>query len=87
MATQTIMGVHFWNQHVRYTVVILEEVNLPQLHCPLCNMLLPWRSLNISHKRTAHWKKGKERKRLQLVVVETVTVTSRAFSAYGAPSI
>ena len=28
-ATQTDMRVHFWHQHVQYTVVILEEVKQP----------------------------------------------------------
>ena len=27
--TRTDMRIHFWNWHVRDTVVILEEVNLP----------------------------------------------------------
>ena len=56
------MQVHFWYRHVRDTVVILEEFNLPYPRCHLCNIPVPWRSLNGSHKSTAQCKKGAERK-------------------------
>ena len=38
--TPTAMRVHFWHRHVRDTVVILEEVNLPQPRFPICFMLV-----------------------------------------------
>ena len=38
---QTSMKVHLWHRNVRYTVVILEEGNLPHPPCPLCYMLVP----------------------------------------------
>ena len=82
-ATRTAMRVHFWHHHVRDTVVIMEEGNLPHPRCPLCDMLVPYRSLNGSHKRTAHCKKGVERKRRCLAAEEERAATSRAFSAYG----
>ena len=39
-------GVHFWNRHVRDTVVILEEVNSPHPWYPMCDILLLWIALN-----------------------------------------
>ena len=39
--TRTVMRVHLWYRHVRDTVVILEEGNLPHPRCPLCYMLVP----------------------------------------------
>ena len=45
--------------------------------------LVPWRSLNGSHKRTAKCKKGAERKGWRLAEEEEMAVTSRAFRDYG----
>ena len=84
-ATRTAIRMKFWHRHVQYTVVILEEGNLPHPWCPMCNMLDPWRSLNGLHQRTAECKKGEERKRRRLTAEEERAVTSRAFSTYGPP--
>ena len=46
-------------------------------------MLVPWRSLNVSHKRTSQCKKGVERKQRRLEEEEELTATTGAFSAYG----
>ena len=51
--TRMAMKVHFWNQHVRYTVMILEEGNLPHPRFPLCDILVSWKFLNGTHRRTA----------------------------------
>ena len=40
-AMRTAMRVHFLHRHVWYTVVILEEVNLPHPWCPRCKILVP----------------------------------------------
>ena len=40
-STRTAMRVHFWYRHVRDTVAILEEGNLPHIRCLLCDMLVP----------------------------------------------
>ena len=56
------MQVHFWYQKFRDAVVILEEGNLPHPRSPLCNMLVPWRSLNGPYKCTAQYNKGEEQK-------------------------
>ena len=45
-STRTTMRVHFWHRHVRDTVLILEEGNLPHPRCPLCDMLVLWKALN-----------------------------------------
>ena len=47
------MKVHFWNWHVRDTVVILEEGNSHHPRCHLCDMLVPWKDLNGMHRRTS----------------------------------
>ena len=84
-ATWTDMKVHLWHRHVQDTVVILEEGNLPHPRRPLCNMLVPWRSLNGSHNGTAQCKKGAEQKQWRLTAEEARAVTSRAFITYGRP--
>ena len=61
------MRVHFLHGHVLYTVVILEEVNLPHPRCPRCGMLVPQRTLNRRHPATAQCARGLERKRRRLV--------------------
>ena len=53
LSTRTAMRVHFRHQHVRDTVVILEEGNLPHPRFPLCDMLVLWKSLNETHRLTA----------------------------------
>ena len=79
------MRVHFWHRHVRDTVVILEEGNLPHPRCPLCDMLVLWKALNGTYRRTAQCTRGEEQKRRRLVAEEEREVTARAFSAYGLP--
>ena len=84
-ATWTAMQVHLWHRNVRDTVVILEKGNLPHPQCPLCDMLVPWRSLRRMRQRTAQFKKGAEWKQRRLAEEEERAVTSRAFGAYGLP--
>ena len=79
------MQIHYWDWHVRYTVVILKEGNLPHPWCPLCNMLVLWWSLNRLHLCTAQCKMGLERKQWRLSEEEERAVTSRAFGTYGRP--
>ena len=83
--TRTEVRIHFWHRHVRDTLVILKELNLPFPRCPLGDMLMPWRSLNGIHRRTAQFRKGMERKLWRLALEEERAVTSREFSAYGGP--
>ena len=65
--------------------MILEEGNLPHQQCPLCDMLVLWRSLNDMHWCTAQCRKGAERKQRRLSAEEERAVTSRAFILYGRP--
>ena len=57
-STWTVMRMHFWHRNVRDTAVILEEGNLPRLWCPLCEIMMMWRSLNGMHRHTAQCKRG-----------------------------
>ena len=83
--TWMAMWVHLWHQHVRDTVVILEEGNLPHPRCPMCEMLVPCQALNRIHWRTAQCKKVEERERRRLSEEEERAVIYREFSAYGHP--
>ena len=76
------MRVHFWRRHVRDTVIILEEGNLPHPWCENCDMLVPWRALNGRHKDTAMYKSRVERKRWRLAEAEIKESTEMAFEAY-----
>ena len=85
VSKQTVVRVRFWHRNVRYTVVILEEVNLPHPSCPRCDIMVPWKALNGTHRRTAQCTQGAERKRRRFVAEEEREVTARDSSAYGVP--
>ena len=79
------MRVHLLHQHVRDTVIILEEGKLPQPRFPLWDMLVPWMDLNGRHITTAQCAKGAERKRRWLSEEDMRKSTERAFKYYGRP--
>ena len=54
----TAMRVNFIHRNVQDNVVILEEGNLPHPRCPQCDMLVPWRALNMRHLATAQCARG-----------------------------
>ena len=81
-ATRTAMRVHFFHQHVRDTVIIVEEGNLPHPWCPRCNMLVPLRAMNGRHLAIAQFAKGEERKRRRLADEELRESSERYFQAY-----
>ena len=56
--TRTAMRVNFWHWHVRDTMVILEEGNLPHPRCPLCDILVPLKALNGTHRGTSQCKQS-----------------------------
>ena len=85
LLTRTAMRVHFWHWHVRDTMVIMEEFNLPHPLCPLCDMLVTWRDLNGTHLHTVQCKWVAEQKRRKLAAEEEREVTARSFSSYGLP--
>ena len=62
-ATQTAMQVHFLHRHIRNTMIIMEEGNLPQPRRPWCNILVPWKAMSGKHTTTAQCVKGEEQKR------------------------
>ena len=67
---RTAIHVHLWRRHVRDTIIILEEGNLPHPRCENCDMFVPWRALNGRHKSTMMCKSGVERKRRRLAEAE-----------------
>ena len=85
LATSTAMRVHFVHRHVHYTVVILEEGNLPLPGCPRCNLQVTRKALNGRHLGTLQCKKGAGRKRQRLAETEARENAERAFHAYGKP--
>ena len=80
--TRTAMRVHFWRRHVRDTIIILEEGNLPHPRCENCDMFVPWRTLNGRHKSTMMCKSGAERKRRRLAEAEIRESTEMALEVY-----
>ena len=79
------MRVHFLHRHILATVVIMEEVNLPQPRCSQCDMLVPRRDLNDRHPATDQCARGAEWKRKRLAEAETRESSERAFKAYEEP--
>ena len=51
-AMRTAMQIHCFHRHVRDTVIILEEGNIPHPRYPQCNIMVPWSELNRSHLAT-----------------------------------
>ena len=68
---------------MQYTVVIVEEVNLPHPQFPHCDMLLLWAVLNGHHPNTTEFTKGVERKWYIMVVYDIQESTKRYFRSYG----
>ena len=56
--TRMELRVYFFHRHVRDTVLILEESNLPHPQCPCCDMLVPWKAFNGRHTTTSQCTKG-----------------------------
>ena len=80
--TRTAMRLHFWRRHVRDVVIILEEVNLPHPRCPLCDMFLPWQSLNGRHNSIEMCRSGAEKKRRRLAEAEVRDSAKMASEVY-----
>ena len=83
-ATRKAMRVHVLHRNFLYTMVLLEERNIPHPWCPRCDMLVPWRTLNGRQPATAQCARGSEWKRWRLEEEELRWITERAFEAYGA---
>ena len=78
------MRVHFLHRHVRFTVVILEEGNLPHPRCPRYDMLFPWRVLNRRHLSTTQCSRGAEQNQRRFEEEELQEISERAFQDYVA---
>ena len=77
------MLVQILHRHVRDTVIILEEGNLPHPRCPKCNMLVPWKALNRRHITITRCAKGVEWKR-QCLAEEEIYQDDYLFQIPGA---
>ena len=77
------MRVHFWRRHVRETIIILEEGNLPHPRCENCDMFVTWRALNGRHKSTEMCRSAADRKRRRLADTEVRYSTEKDFEVYG----
>ena len=84
-ATRKVMQVHFLNEHILDTVVILEEGKLTHPRCTRCDILLPRRALNDRHLTKAQCARGAERKRRRLAEADLREISERSFEAYGEP--
>ena len=82
---RTGLRVNFLHWHAQDTVIIVEEGNLPQPRCSLCNMLVPWTSLNGRQPNNAKCTKGMEWKRRRLDAEQMWVITEQALRAYGRP--
>ena len=76
---------NFFHQHVRETVLILEEGNLSHQQFPSCNMLLPWRALSRRNLASDQCAKGEERNSRRLTEEELRDSLERAIHSYGEP--
>ena len=83
--TQTDTKMQFCHWHVLDTMVIKMEGKQPHQRCHMCNILVPWRSLNGQHQRTVQCKNGADQRRWRLAAEEERAVTSWLFSTYGLP--
>ena len=80
-----VLCMNLLHQHVRDTVIILEEGNSSHTQCPCCDMLVPGEVLNGRYPNTAQYAKGVERKQRRLAAVDMRASTERAFWEYGRP--
>ena len=78
-ATIMVLGVHLLPIHVRYTLVILDEGNLPHPWCPRCDILVPWVVLNGRHATNTKCARGAEKKWRRMASEEMRDSTARAF--------
>ena len=81
--TRTAMRVQFLHIHVRDTVIILEEENLPHPRVTQCDILVPWKALNGRHVTTTQCTKRAERRIWRLAEEEIRDITERDFHAYS----
>ena len=76
---RTEMRLQLLHQHVKDTVIMLEEGNPPHPRCPWCDMLVTWKALERRNVTTAQCAKGEKRKRRRLVEEEMRKSAERDF--------
>ena len=83
--THTNLRIHSVHRHVQDKIVIQDEGNHLQPHCPACDMFFPWAALSRRHPATALYAQGVERKRRFLAeeVAQLERVTT--FQVYFRP--
>jgi hypothetical protein len=74
---------HFMYKHVRDTLVILEEGNLPR--CERCDMFVPYMVLNSRHPSTTACQRGAELKAKRAAVEVARRAREVVFTARGVP--
>ena len=67
------------------TIVILEEINLPHLHNPECDVFVLWKALNSLHLNMYLYARGGDRKCCGLAEEETQTGSVIDFQSYDHP--
>ena len=72
-----------FQRHVRDTITILEEGNIPHPRCLRCDILVSWSTLNRRHLATAQCAREVERNCIRLADEEMQDIFERAFHAYG----
>ena len=82
-SSRTALWVSFMNLHVKDTVLVLEEGNLPHPQCPRCDIFVPWEAMNGRHPVTVMCVEGVERKRRGQVEEEAHASVLAVFQAYG----
>ena len=83
MAIRKKFRFNFMHRHMKYTVVILEDINQTYPHCARCENVVLWESLNFQHPNTFLCIKGEEGKQFCLATEEAQEVTETAFWAYS----
>ena len=81
-STRSALGVNFLHRHIRETMLILEDDNLPYPLCPPFYIMLPLTSLNGKNTTIAQCTKGSEQKRRRLMAEDLREITARTFQAY-----
>ena len=82
----TTMRVNFPHQHVRNTVIILKEGNLPHPWCPRRDMMVTWKDTNRRHVTTTQCDKGTEQKGWRFTEEDMRKSAERSFQANVRPT-
>ena len=79
----TNLRIYSLHHHMRYTIVIMEEVNCTYTHFSACDVFVPWEGTNRRYPNNSLCLRVVERKQQRLVEEEAWVVDETAFRAYG----